>query len=149
MRPSNVIVVDTDTYKSALVDWGASLPLDAQAQTSGHGVMSFASDAVGRCFESHSTAGVAAGSEWAATAAVDLEPVAYLYAAMALGGSIACAPLWHNPQRLLLSASDVTVDSMANARSAWFYEHRAQLGGGVFSFLERVRRGETPYNFEF
>jgi hypothetical protein len=164
VRPSNV-VLNARTDGALLVDWGAALPLNEKStRTVRLGTLAFACDAVALCFEPTSTSMRQRDTKpvvpYAAVPAVDLEPVAYLFAAVALGGERACAPLWHDqlrapseggtkprrspPAPLLSSAADAVA-----ARAKWLEAHLGALGEGVFAFLERVRAGEMPYDADF
>ena len=150
VRPSNLVMVNGSAM---LVDWGASLALDDSTRSHKQGVLSFAASAVALAFDGGQAA------TWTADASVDLEPVAYLYAAVALGSQLGCAPLWNYgqpvrrggslPPLALLSPSSASVAGMCVARANWLQQHRAELGEGVFDFLRRVQAGETPYDFSF
>ena len=150
VRPSNVVVL---SGSAMLVDWGASLALDGATLSHKQGVMLFAASPVALAFD------VDQAATWTADASVDLEPVAYLYAAVALGSQLGCSPLWNYgqpvrrggplPPLALLSPSSASVAGMCAARANWLQQHRAELGEGVFDFLRRVQAGETPYDFTF
>jgi hypothetical protein len=108
--------------------------------------LAFASRMVARSFDD-------AAAPWFADASVDLESVAYLYAAVALGSHMGCTPLWNYAPPARRGGPMPTLDLVQGPRSAaqacdararWLEEHRAQLGEGVFDFLRRLRSGETP-----
>ena len=149
VRPSNVVMEDG---KALLVDWGVSLSLNKGAMRKGPiGTLAFASQAVSCSFDDRA-------APWFADASVDLESVAYLYAAVALASDEGCTPLWNYapparrggpmpPLDLLQGPRSAAVACAARAR--WLEEHRTELGEGVFDFLRRVGSGETPYDASF
>ena len=160
VRPSNLVLLadgdgDGDGDGVQLVDWGAAKPLGERG-SSRWGTLPFVSDDVALCF-SPPEPGLDQRPEdaaWEAAPATDLEPVAYLFAAVALCGAAACVPGWHDPLRatprvsLPLPPPGGPADMVA-ARGAFLRDHAAQLGAPLFEFMRRVRAGETPYDFEF
>ena len=155
VRPSNMVLLpEGDGDSVQLVDWGAAKQLGERG-SSRWGTLPFVADDVALCFSPADL-----GNErredaaWEAAPATDLEPVAYLFAAVALCGAAACAPGWHDPLRAKPRVSPPLPPpggpaDMVAARRAFLYNHEAQLGAPLFEFLRRVRAGEMPYDFEF
>ena len=143
VRPDNVVVDANGT--AVLVDWDAAARLGALVDGP-RGTLAFAAAVALPAFEPTGL------HSWTAAPAVDLEPVALLYAAVADGdwdGVYARQPWLPLHVREAGISAQAHAQTLLDARDAWLGGIGRRVGKRVREFLSRVRAGEEIYAFQF
>ena len=143
VRPENVVVNANGT--AILVDWDTAARLGALVDGP-RGTLAFAAAVALPAFEPTGL------HSWTAAPAVDLEPVALLYAAVADGDSdgVYTRQPWLPPHAPVAGTSaQAYAQTLLDARDTWLGEIGRRVGKRVRDFVTRVRAGEEIYEFQF